>query len=189
LTWCTRPVCCGRVDHRNAALDHFVAAFLLDKASRLYEQKARSARCRASPKRAVRGGGGPPGKLCRYRERKGGDRLGGRRIIGDIGGTNARFAIAQGGKYRELMHVEVVRFGSLQSADFSDGHLRLAVFDLAKSLIMWSPISGMVRQHRHRFLKREQGVRHRPGALGLLPVEPARRERNEKSPVRARGKG
>jgi glucokinase len=42
--------------------------------------------------------------------------LGGRRIIGDIGGTNARFAIAEGGKYRELMHVEVARFGSLHDA-------------------------------------------------------------------------
>ena len=42
--------------------------------------------------------------------------MGGRRIIGDIGGTNARFAIAEGGKYRELMHVEVGRFGSLHDA-------------------------------------------------------------------------
>lgn len=42
--------------------------------------------------------------------------MGGRRIIGDIGGTNARFAIAEGGKYRELMHVEVSRFGSLHDA-------------------------------------------------------------------------
>jgi glucokinase len=42
--------------------------------------------------------------------------LDGRRIIGDIGGTNARFAIAEGGKYRELMHVEVGRFGSLHDA-------------------------------------------------------------------------
>jgi glucokinase len=42
--------------------------------------------------------------------------LGGRRIIGDIGGTNARFAIAEGGKYRELLHVEVARFGSLHDA-------------------------------------------------------------------------
>jgi glucokinase len=49
--------------------------------------------------------------------------LGGRRIIGDIGGTNARFAIAEGGKYRELMHVEVARFGSLHDAltDYLNG--------------------------------------------------------------------
>src|SRR5262249_28286096 len=33
----------------------------------------------------------------------------GRRLIGDIGGTNARFAIAQGGKYDGLRHVEVDR--------------------------------------------------------------------------------
>jgi glucokinase len=42
--------------------------------------------------------------------------LDGRRIIGDIEGTNARFAIAEGGKYPELMHVEVSRFGSLHDA-------------------------------------------------------------------------
>jgi len=49
--------------------------------------------------------------------------LGSRRIIGDIGGTNARFAIAEGGKYRELMHVEVGRFGSLHDAltDYLNG--------------------------------------------------------------------
>ena len=49
--------------------------------------------------------------------------MGGRRIIGDIGGTNARFAIAEGGKYRELMHVEVSRFGSLHDAltDYLNG--------------------------------------------------------------------
>ncbi len=42
---------------------------------------------------------------------------------------------------------------------------------------------------RERYLKCEQAVRLRPGALGLLPVEPTPRERNEKSPVPARGKG
>src|SRR5690242_9699787 len=31
----------------------------------------------------------------------------GLRLIGDIGGTNARFAVAEGGKYRQLRHVEV----------------------------------------------------------------------------------
>jgi glucokinase len=46
-----------------------------------------------------------------------------RRIIGDIGGTNARFAIAEGGKFRDLMHVEVSRFGSLHDAltDYLNG--------------------------------------------------------------------
>ena len=41
----------------------------------------------------------------------------------------------------------------------------------------------MVRQHRRRFLKREQAVRLQRGPLELLPVEQPRRERNEKSPV------
>jgi len=38
------------------------------------------------------------------------------RLIGDIGGTNARFAIAQGGKYDQLRHVEVDHYPSLQEA-------------------------------------------------------------------------
>jgi glucokinase len=40
----------------------------------------------------------------------------GLRLIGDIGGTNARFAIAEGGKYRELRHVEVDHYPSLHDA-------------------------------------------------------------------------
>ena len=38
------------------------------------------------------------------------------RLIGDIGGTNARFAIASDGSYRDLVHVEVSRFPSLEAA-------------------------------------------------------------------------
>ena len=38
------------------------------------------------------------------------------RLIGDIGGTNARFAIAQGGKYDQLRHVEVDQYPSLLDA-------------------------------------------------------------------------
>jgi glucokinase len=38
------------------------------------------------------------------------------RLIGDIGGTNARFAIAEDGKYRELQHVAVSRYATLQEA-------------------------------------------------------------------------
>ena len=38
------------------------------------------------------------------------------RLIGDIGGTNARFAIAQGGKYDQLRHVEVDQYPSLRDA-------------------------------------------------------------------------
>jgi glucokinase len=38
------------------------------------------------------------------------------RLIGDIGGTNARFAIARGGKYSELKHVETEHYPSLHDA-------------------------------------------------------------------------
>ncbi len=38
------------------------------------------------------------------------------RLIADIGGTNARFAIAQNGSYIELEHVEVHKFASLHDA-------------------------------------------------------------------------
>jgi glucokinase len=38
------------------------------------------------------------------------------RLIGDIGGTNARFAIAQDGKFGELRHVEVDQYPSLLDA-------------------------------------------------------------------------
>ncbi len=37
-------------------------------------------------------------------------------LIGDIGGTNARFAIAEDGKYGQLSHVEVSRYASLRDA-------------------------------------------------------------------------
>ena len=40
----------------------------------------------------------------------------GLRLIGDIGGTNARFAIAENGTYRGLKHVEVDRYPSLHDA-------------------------------------------------------------------------
>jgi glucokinase len=40
----------------------------------------------------------------------------GLRLIGDIGGTNARFAIAENGSYRGLKHVEVDRYPSLHDA-------------------------------------------------------------------------
>ena len=38
------------------------------------------------------------------------------RLIGDIGGTNARFAVAEDGKYRELRHVAVSKYATLQEA-------------------------------------------------------------------------
>jgi glucokinase len=42
--------------------------------------------------------------------------LSGLRVIGDIGGTNARFAVAENGKYGELGHVEVSQYASLHDA-------------------------------------------------------------------------
>src|SRR5271156_1243164 len=48
--------------------------------------------------------------------RQGGHRLGGLRVIGDIGGTNARFALAQNGAYQNLVHVEVGQYASLHDA-------------------------------------------------------------------------
>ena len=38
------------------------------------------------------------------------------RLIADIGGTNARFAIAQNGRYSELVHVPVSKYTSLHDA-------------------------------------------------------------------------
>ena len=40
----------------------------------------------------------------------------GRRVIADIGGTNARFAIAERGAYRALSHVAVRDYPTLQDA-------------------------------------------------------------------------
>jgi glucokinase len=42
--------------------------------------------------------------------------LGGLRVIGDIGGTNARFALAENGAYQHLLHVEVGQYASLHDA-------------------------------------------------------------------------
>jgi glucokinase len=38
------------------------------------------------------------------------------RLIGDIGGTNARFAIAEHGRYRDVSHVAVSKYATLQDA-------------------------------------------------------------------------
>jgi glucokinase len=57
-----------------------------------------------------------PGVQLRIRLRQGGHRLGGLRVIGDIGGTNARFALAQHGAYQHLLHVEVGQYASLHDA-------------------------------------------------------------------------
>lgn len=42
--------------------------------------------------------------------------MSGLRVIGDIGGTNARFALAENGRYSELRHVEVKKYPSLHDA-------------------------------------------------------------------------
>jgi glucokinase len=38
------------------------------------------------------------------------------RVIGDIGGTYARFAVAERGKYRELQHLSVSKYATLKDA-------------------------------------------------------------------------
>jgi glucokinase len=42
--------------------------------------------------------------------------LSGSWVIGDIGGTNARFAVAENGKYEQILRVEVDRYASLHDA-------------------------------------------------------------------------
>ncbi len=42
--------------------------------------------------------------------------MNGLRLIGDIGGTNARFAISEHGKYRQLSHLAVDHYPSLREA-------------------------------------------------------------------------
>jgi glucokinase len=51
-------------------------------------------------------------------------RVNGLRVIGDIGGTNARFAVAENGIYGELKHVEVSKYASLHDA-LTDYHAAL----------------------------------------------------------------
>jgi glucokinase len=38
------------------------------------------------------------------------------RVIGDIGGTYARFAVAEHGKYSELQHLSVSKYATLKDA-------------------------------------------------------------------------
>jgi glucokinase len=70
--------------------------------------------------------------------------LNGLRVIGDIGGTNARFAVAESGKYRELLHVEVSKFGSLHDAltDYLNGLPRDLRPDLAGAIAVAGPVLG-----------------------------------------------
>jgi glucokinase len=71
-------------------------------------------------------------------------RLGSLRVIGDIGGTNARFAIAEDGQYRELKHVEVSKFASLHDAliDYLNGLPRALRTGLDGAFAIAGPVSG-----------------------------------------------
>ena len=70
--------------------------------------------------------------------------MNGRRLIGDIGGTNARFAIAQGGKYGELRHVEVDKYPSLHDAlsDYLRSLPQAERTSLAGALAIAGPVIG-----------------------------------------------
>jgi glucokinase len=66
------------------------------------------------------------------------------RVIGDIGGTNARFAVAERGKYRELLHVEVNKFGSLHDAltDYLNGLPRTLRSAMTGAIAVAGPVMG-----------------------------------------------
>jgi glucokinase len=66
------------------------------------------------------------------------------RLIGDIGGTNARFAIAEGGKYRQLKHLEVHRYPSLHDAlaDYLKALPQIERGNLAGALAIAGPVLG-----------------------------------------------
>src|SRR6201986_981527 len=63
------------------------------------------------------------------------------RVIGDIGGTNARFAIAQDGKYSQLQHVETEHYPSLHDAlaDYLKAHQH---GELSGALAIAGPVLG-----------------------------------------------
>jgi glucokinase len=66
------------------------------------------------------------------------------RLIGDIGGTNARFAIAQGGKYQQLRHVEVDHYPSLHDAlaDYLKALPEAERANLSGALAIAGPVLG-----------------------------------------------
>ena len=66
------------------------------------------------------------------------------RLIGDIGGTNARFAIAQAGEYDQLRHVEVDHYPSLQDAlsDYLQALPAGERSNLAGALAIAGPVLG-----------------------------------------------
>src|SRR6516165_2091672 len=68
----------------------------------------------------------------------------GLRLIGDIGGTNARFAVAENGAYRGLKHVEVDRYPSLHDAlsDYLKTLTEAERSNLAGALAIAGPVLG-----------------------------------------------
>lgn len=70
--------------------------------------------------------------------------MSGLRLIGDIGGTNARFAIAEDGQYRKLAHVEVDHFPSLHDAlaDYLKTLSDAERSDLPGALAIAGPVLG-----------------------------------------------
>src|SRR5258708_24290566 len=68
----------------------------------------------------------------------------GLRLIGDIGGTNARFAIAQGSKYRQLKQVENEHYPSLHDAmaDYLKALPQAERTNLAGALAIAGPVLG-----------------------------------------------
>jgi glucokinase len=68
----------------------------------------------------------------------------GLRLIGDIGGTNARFAIAENGTYRELKHFEVDHYPSLHDAlsDYLKGVPGSERAKLSGALAIAGPVLG-----------------------------------------------
>lgn len=70
--------------------------------------------------------------------------MNGLRLIGDIGGTNARFAIAEGGKYRELRQVHVERYPAIHDAvaDYLKDLPQAERINLAGALAIAGPVLG-----------------------------------------------
>lgn len=68
----------------------------------------------------------------------------GRRLIGDIGGTNARFAIAEGGSYHALRQIEVDKYPTLRDAiaDYLKSLPESERSGLAGALAIAGPVLG-----------------------------------------------
>lgn len=70
--------------------------------------------------------------------------MSGLRLIGDIGGTNARFAIAENGEHRQLKHVEVDHYPSLADAlaDYLKAVPQAERKNLSGALAIAGPVLG-----------------------------------------------